>query len=358
MRKFLFFILALTVGFVACENNNEGTGNGNGNSIKPNHVDVEFEAAYLDGYYYGQKYGEGSDRYCFLLSEKGTNNAGQVYTNSIYYYLDLFGPVADGGAPYFVAQGTYKFDATMSGAPYTFTENSRLMKTLDDSAEEPVLEYGITDGTIVVSKNHIEAVLTISDKIHYVVYNGGLMVEEIEDDNGGNEGGNEGGTDKPTDGQEKDPQSTLTEDHEMTFPDEPRAKYAYEGDWYKCGYVSYEIFVMNKYNGYVTGDTLQLNVITDSTSNDGDFFGTYECSYTPGKNIMMAGYTDNFARPCGTWYYEYGAGANGYAAFAMIVDGQATITDNNNGTITIVLDGYDYLNNHITCNWTGAIEED
>ena len=31
MKKFLFFILALTVGFVACENNNEGTGNGNGN---------------------------------------------------------------------------------------------------------------------------------------------------------------------------------------------------------------------------------------------------------------------------------------------------------------------------------------
>ena len=65
----------------------------NGNSGGGNVTeDVVFAAQSLDGYYYGEKYGEGSDRYAFFLSDKGLNNGGQAFTNGTYYYVDCFSP--------------------------------------------------------------------------------------------------------------------------------------------------------------------------------------------------------------------------------------------------------------------------
>ena len=208
---------------------------------------------------------------------------------------------------------------------------------------------------MVVKAHKVTLEVTVEGVKHIVSYNGGLELEDLTEDNGGDNGG---GNDDPTGGQEKDAQSTLTSDYTITFPDSPRAKWIYEGDWWQTGYSNYTIMVMNKYNGYVTGDTLQLDLITDNTSKDGDFYGTYTCSYTPGKMVMMAGFTDNGARPVGCWYFEYGSGGASYKNYAMLIDGSVTITDNGNGESTIVLNSYDCHGNHITCNWTGVIEKD
>lgn len=325
-------------------NNGDNGNNGNNNGDK-----VEFKALCIDGYFYGQKYGEGADRYAFFLSDQGLNNAGQAYTNGTYYYVDLFSPVTGSAT---LPNGLYTFDSKNSGAPNTInSENSQLILT-GNSVDDTEIFY-FDNATIMVSDNKIVLEAIIDGVTHKVTYTGGLELTDATDD-----GGNDGGNDNPVGGQEKDAQSTLTSDRNVTFEGEHRAKWTYEGDYWQVGYSNYTIMIMNKANGYVYGDTLQLDIITNNTSKDGDFYGTYRCSYTPGKGVMMAGFTNDYAQAVGTWLFDYINGGGAYNGYAMIIDGELTISDAGNGNSTVVLDGYDCLGNNITCNWTGVIEED
>lgn len=325
-----------------------GNGNTGGNGGNNDGEQVTFKALCLDGYYYGQKYGEGADRYAFFLSDQGLNNAGQAYTNGTYYYIDAFAPVTGSTT---IPNGMYMFDSKNSGAPNTInSENSQLILT-GESVEDTVIKY-LDNATMMVSDNKIVLEVVIDGQTHKVTYNGGLELEDATEDNGG------GGNDDPVGGQDKEAKTTLTSDHNVVFEGEHRVKWIYEGDYWQTGYSNYTIMMMNKYNGYVYGDTLQLDIITDNTSKDGDFYGTYKCSYTAGKGVMMAGFTNDYAMAVGTWLFDYVNGGGAYNGYAMIIEGSLTISDAGNGNSTIVLDAYDCLGNNITCNWTGVIEED
>ncbi|MBO7314394.1 MAG: hypothetical protein J6U49_01890 [Alistipes sp.] len=325
-----------------------GNGNTGGNGGNNDGEQVTFKALCLDGYYYGQKYGEGADRYAFFLSDQGLNNAGQAYTNGTYYYIDAFAPVTGSTT---LPNGMYMFDSKNSGAPNTInSENSQLILT-GESVEDTVIKY-LDNATMMVSDNKIVLEVVIDGQTHKVTYNGGLELEDATQESGG------GGNDDPVGGQDKEAKTTLTSDHNVAFDGEHRVKWVYEGDYWRTGYSNYTIMMMNKYNGYVSGDTLQLDIITDNTSKDGDFYGTYKCSYTAGKGVMMAGFTNDYAMAVGTWLFDYVNGGGAYNGYAMIIDGSLTISDAGNGNSTIVLDAYDCLGNNITCNWTGVIEED
>lgn len=325
-----------------------GNGNTGGNGGNNDGEQVTFKALCLDGYYYGQKYGEGADRYAFFLSDQGLNNAGQAYTNGTYYYIDAFAPVSGSTT---IPNGMYMFDSKNSGAPNTInSENSQLILT-GESVEDTVIKY-LDNATMMVSDNKIVLEVVIDGQTHKVTYTGGLELEDATEDNGG------GGNDDPVGGQDKEAKTTLTSDHNVVFEGEHRVKWVYEGDYWQTGYSNYTIMMMNKYNGYVYGDTLQLDIITDNTSKDGDFYGTYKCSYTAGKGVMMAGFTNDYAMAVGTWLFDYVNGGGAYNGYAMIIEGSLTISDAGNGNSTIVLDAYDCLGNNITCNWTGVIEED
>ena len=325
-----------------------GNGNTGGNGGNNDGEQVTFKALCLDGYYYGQKYGEGAVRYAFFLSDQGLNNAGQAYTNGTYYYIDAFAPVTGSTT---IPNGMYMFDSKNSGAPNTInSENSQLILT-GESVEDTVIKY-LDNATMMVSDNKIVLEVVIDGQTHKVTYNGGLELEDATEDNGG------GGNDDPVGGQDKEAKTTLTSDHNVVFDGEHRVKWVYEGDYWQTGYSNYTIMMMNKYNGYVYGDTLQLDIITDNTSKDGDFYGTYKCSYTAGKGVMMAGFTNDYAMAVGTWLFDYVNGGGAYNGYAMIIEGSLTISDAGNGNSTIVLDAYDCLGNNITCNWTGVIEED
>ena len=325
-----------------------GNGNTGGNGGNNDGEEVTFKALCLDGYYYGQKYGEGADRYAFFLSDQGLNNAGQAYTNGTYYYIDAFAPVTGSTT---IPNGMYMFDSKNSGAPNTInSENSQLILT-GESVEDTVIKY-LDNATMMVSDNKIVLEVVIDGQTHKVTYNGGLELEDATENNGG------GGNDDPVGGQDKEAKTTLTGDHNVVFEGENRVKWVYEGDYWQTGYSNYTIMMMNKYNGYVYGDTLQLDIITDNTSKDGDFYGTYMCSYTAGKGVMMAGFTNDYAMAVGTWLFDYVNGGGAYNGYAMIIEGSLTISDAGNGNSTIVLDAYDCLGNNITCNWTGVIEED
>lgn len=320
--------------------------------------DVVFEGDYFNGFYYGQEYSSGADLYAFFISDKGLNNAYQLYAHGTYYYIYIYAPVKNSttipyGAYTFVNDDTWQQN-TVVGAYSRYY--------LTGTSDEDTVTKMLSDATVKVAANRITLELTIDGKRHKVVYNGTFdCVDARENGEGGddNTGGDSGNNNNPTGGQDGQAQSTLTEDRHVTFDGEHRAKWGYEGDYWKTGYSNYTIFIMNKSNGYVYGDTLQFDLITDNTSKDGDFDGKYTISNTPGKMVMMAGFTNNYAQSVGSWLYEYGgSSATGYANYAMIKSGSAEFIKNSDGTHTVKLDGYDYLGNNITCNWTGVIEED
>ena len=324
-------------------------GNDNGGNTE---ADIEFSASHLNGYYYGEKYGEGTDRYAFFLSDQGLNNGGQAYTNGTYYYIDCFSPA---NKSLTLPLGTYTFDESNTGGAYTInSDNSQLILT-GNSVESTTAIY-MTDAKMVVSANKIVLEATIDGKLHKVTFFGSL---ELEDVSGENPGSGDDDNDDKTEGQDGEAQSTLTGDHHVTFDGEHRAKWGYEGDYWQTGYSNYTIYIMNKSAGYVYGDTLQFDLVTDNTSSDGKFAGKYTISDKPGKLVMVAGFTNKYAQAVGSWLYEYGgSSASGYKNYAMIKSGTAEFIANNDGTHTVILDGRDYKGNKITCNWTGVIEKD
>ena len=327
--------------------NSGGNDNGGGNT----EADVEFTASFINGYYYGEKYGDGTDRYAFFLSDQGLNNGGQAYTNGTYYYIDCFSPA---NKSLTLPLGTYNFDKSNSGSAYTInSDNSQLILT-GESVESTTSTY-MTDAKMTVSANKIVLEATIDGKRHKVTFFGSLELEDVSGENPGNDDND----DDKTEGQDGEAQSTLTGDRHVTFDGEHRAKWGYEGDYWQTGYSNYTIYIMNKSGGYVYGDTLQFDLVTDNTSSDGKFAGKYTISGKPGKLVMVAGFTNKYAQAVGSWLYEYGgSSASGYKNYAMIKSGTAEFIDNGNGTHTVILDGKDYKGNKITCNWTGVIEED
>ena len=333
---------------ITIQQKGSGSGSGNGDNTE---ADVEFVASYINGYYYGEKYGEGTDRYAFFLSDQGLNNGGQANTNGTYYYIDCFAP-ADKSIT--LPLGTYTFDKSNSGKAYSInSENSQLILT-GESVEATTTKY-LTDAKMTVSANKILLEVTIDGKLHKVTFFGSLELEDVSGENPDNGGGN----DDITEGQDGQAQSTLEGDRHVTFDGEHRAKWGYEGDYWGTGYSNYTIYIMNKSGGYVYGDTLQFDLVTDNTSTDGKFAGKYTISDKPGKLVMVAGFTNKYAQAVGSWFYEYGGGsASGYKNYAMIKSGTAEFIDNGDGTHTVKLDGRDYKGNKITCNWTGVIEKD
>ena len=322
------------------------------NSNIGNDADVTFTAMQMDGYYYGEKYGAGADRYAFFLSDKGLNNGGQAYTDGTYYYIDCFSPANKTTS---LPMGTYTFDSTESGKAFSITPNSQLILTTD--SVETTESIVMTDAKMVVSANGITLVATINGKKHKVTYSGDLSLSDVSDEN--DNGGNDDGGDDKTDGQDSEAQSTLEADRHVTFDGEHRAKWGYEGDYWNTGYSNYTIYIMNKSAGYVYGDTLQLDIITNNTSKDGSFAGKYTISDKPGKLVMVAGFTNKYAQAVGSWLYEYGgSSASGYKNYAQLKSGSCEIIANGDGTHTVKLNAYDYKGNNITCNWTGVIEED
>ena len=323
--------------------------------ISGGQYDVEFEGTYLNGYYYGEDYGEGADLYLLHISDKPMNNAGQLYSNATYYRVYVNASLGNAGV---LPNGTYTFSATETLQTYVIVGTySKLYLTGTDDTNTKIISY--TDAKMIVGPEKVELELTIEGKRHRVTYNGSLECQDARE-NSGNEGGDSGNNNNPTGGQDGEAKSTYTSDHHVTFDGEHRAKWGYEGDYWKTGYSNYTIFLMNKSNGYVYGDTLQFDLITDNASQNGDFDGKYTISNTPGKMVMMAGFTNNYAQAVGSWLLEYGSGSDmaGFANYAMLKSGTAEFINNGDGTHTVKLNAYDCLGNNITCNWTGVIEED
>ena len=147
----------------------------NGMNLKGNlpTEDVNMEATYLGGEYYGTEYTETYNYYIYL-SDKGFDEDGYVIPNGTYYQVDLYGLEGeiDEEGYIHVPAGTYTFDANDTTAEWTmgnyYSEYAKV--NADGTAYEARSHYEA--GQAVVTENSITLTVTINGVQHTVTYNG------------------------------------------------------------------------------------------------------------------------------------------------------------------------------------------
>lgn len=135
--------------------------------------DVNMEATYLGGEYYGIEYSE-TYNYYLLLSDKGIGEDGYVIPYGTYYQVDLYGleGEVDEEGYIHVPAGTYTFDANDTTAEWTMGNYySRYSKVNGDGTAYDA-QSGFEAGQAVVTENSIVLEVTIAGVKHTVTYNG------------------------------------------------------------------------------------------------------------------------------------------------------------------------------------------
>ena len=147
----------------------------NGMNLKGNlpTEDVNMEATYLGGEYYGTEYTETYNYYIYL-SDKGFDEDGYVIPNGTYYQVDLYGLEGeiDEEGYIHVPAGTYTFDANDTTAEWTMGNYySEYAKVNADGTDYEARSH-YESGEAVVTANGITLNLIIGGVKHTVTYNG------------------------------------------------------------------------------------------------------------------------------------------------------------------------------------------
>ena len=135
--------------------------------------DVNMEATYLGGEYYGTEDTE-TYNYYLLLSDKGIGEDGYVIPYGTYYQVDLYGleGEVDEEGYIHVPAGTYTFDANDTTAEWTMGNYySRYSKVNGDGTAYDA-QSGFEAGQAVVTENSLVLEVTIAGVKHTVTYNG------------------------------------------------------------------------------------------------------------------------------------------------------------------------------------------
>ena len=134
-------------------------------------IDVELQAAYLNGTYYGRDGGTAGYNYYAIISDVPTPYASAAPSNGVQYRLDLYSDVFGGFGKAAVPEGVYKYDGGDNYEPGSFADKySSYVTTLYDFQE-----IRIVQGCVYVRENSIEAYLKLqNNEIHHIVYTGSL----------------------------------------------------------------------------------------------------------------------------------------------------------------------------------------
>lgn len=297
--------------------------------------DVEFTAAYLNGTYYGNAYTTGYNYY-IMLSDVGLPNENQVYLNSRNYFIDLYSATAVGSGPEVVAQGVYEFDETSSGAAGTIGAEYTYLIVANDSEIESMTIC--TAGTVTVTENRIEAVLTLSNgEVHRVVYEGSLELGFPE--------------------VEEEPVSTLTGDVNVNVTAGLVMGENY-GDEYGIGA---DIALLYLYESVdwdteeVSGHIFTLEMLLNETGFAGEYIAfeesasSYAGTFFPGEYEVE----DGELYPYSCWYMYIDATTGEMTEMAPIIDGKITVVDGGDGTMSVTFDVVDDLDNKIQGTFAG-----
>ena len=135
--------------------------------------DVNMEATYLGGEYYGTEYTE-TYNYYLLLSDKGIGEDGYVIPYGTYYQVDLYGleGEVDEEGYIHVPAGTYTFDANDTTAEWTMGNDYSGYSKVNGDGTAYDAQSGFEAGQAVVTENSLVLEVTIAGVKHTVTYNG------------------------------------------------------------------------------------------------------------------------------------------------------------------------------------------
>ena len=293
-------------------------------AAEPLKADVEFVAKVLNGSYYGTAYTPeiGSLFYQVILSDNGAPAELEFKPNSIYYYFGIFSDqTADESNP----NGVYTFDNTYSFQPGVFDDSFSAYYISNDTEcnWQPFI-----DGRIEVSDNHIDAMVTLADgTVHHITYDGDLTLTYPKT-------------------------SSLSGDYNFSMTDAYIEAWNY-GDYYAAGGNNWLVYVFPDYE-VGTGEGFWLDIIAHDY-NEQSIAGEYICKEAFETGVFFPGFTAAGIY-YGSWYIDYENFQPKGEKLAPLIDGSIKITDSEEGTAALSIEGVDDSGNKITCQITGNID--
>lgn len=310
-----------------------------GNADAPHNEVVNVAANQLVGSYYGDNLREGVGHYWIILTKDGFVD-GAAVAGGEYFRLDLMAPMPEDMDNIRIPDGEYTYDLSLSFEEYTIVDIGNTdYSWVDENMEGWAL--ALEDAKLTVSGNHFELIAVVDEKEYHVSFDGdySLTASIISDC-----------------------VSSLTGDAVIDVSNCTASVSSY-GDYWECGYNNWCIeFVCNA--GMKYGTYLVIDFLNNSTT---DFTGTYEASGFSAEdetkpdfrpNVFVPGFrvADDADLLLGSLYMVYKDGL--CVSQAPLYGGTVTITANDNGTYTIVIDATDDADpaHKITLNWTGKLQ--
>lgn len=310
-----------------------------GNADAPHNEVVNVTANQLVGNYYGDNLREGVGHYWIILSKNGFVD-GAAVAGGEYFRLDLMAPMPTDENNIRIPDGEYRFDLSLSGDEYTIVDIGNTdYSWVDENMEGWAL--ALEDASLTVSGNRFELIAVVDEKEFHVNFDGDYSL---------------------TTSIISDCVSSLTGDAVIDVSNCTASVNSY-GDYWECGYNNWCIeFISNA--GMKYGTYLVIDFLNNSTT---DFTGTYEASGFSAddetkpdfrSNVFVPGFrvADDADLLLGSLYMVYKDGL--CLSQAPLYGGTVTITSNNDGTHTIVIDATDDAEpaHKITLNWTGKLQ--
>ena len=310
----------------------------------PNGHIINIEANQLIGSYQGSNIIGNSSLYWIILTKDGIVN-GATAPNTEFFRLDLLGPAPEDMDNIRIPDGVYTLDVNEEMKEFSIL---RQLGNTDYSYIDYDGKQWITPFTYVelnVQGNNMFLMAVVEDKEYHVTFNSEYTIEYNK---------------------LSETISTLTSDYEIDLSSCTGTVKNY-GDYWNSGYCNWGIeFVCD--NGLTEGTLLVLDFLTDANTNGSSGFeGTYtsagfmeedptqpawgEYKFIPGFRLNDV---DN--NMLGSVLVEH---IDGVAVEqAPLYGGEFTITDNGDGTHTIVINATDDAMppHKITLNWTGTLK--
>lgn len=291
--------------------------------------DVNFVADQIWGMYYGEMYTPGYGNYWFFLTDNGFDEYGWEYPNSTYYRIDLYAPLAEDPSNINVPVGTYTFDPEDTFAQWTFSASYSCYWETDGEGSPKFDNLPFESGTLVVTEDGMVLDVVIAGETHHVTFEGSYSLAD----------------------ESPSSLSTLTDDVETDMTNCTIRVTDYE-DYWGCGYRNWYIEMLpNIEKGQK--DYLLLDLISAYPDAESGFLGTYEASFNFEPSTFVTGFNDG-GYPGGTWYFEVDSMGQTVNQ-APLSAGELTISENEDGTHTFVMEAYDENGYAVTMNYTGYI---
>ncbi len=292
---------------------------------------IIFNAAKIHGYYYGEQFSPGAGNYWIIFTDNGYDENGATIPYSTYYRIDAYGEIYDGDATEVeVPVGTYEFDIENTGDKGTFADdNSSYYVTDADGRSRDPRHY--QSGKLVVEQNRMTLTVIIDGVEHIVVYEGRGKLKNVSD--------------------ERMVNTTLVDDYAADLSDH-HLLFENFGDYYDFGFQNWLVVI--RPNATV-GDNFNFDIITAYQKVEQGFLGDYVGADVLKASSYIYGFLfEDYMQA--SWFYTTDAQGTPVDV-APLREGNVSMYDNGNGTITIDIDVRDEIRNKITGRWVGELPE-